>query len=188
MKRKIAGLIVVSGLALVLVLLSASQSLAVTQKVSGSGSFTYVSSNFSYDFVNVAVYITGPGKDNLGGQFTSVAIAEYAPPSSTVCTAPDGTSGLQYDLVASNAVNTYKTGQIYYSAEPGLSTQCVSTTTGSFTATTVYTLAGGTDKFTNVSGTATSTATGTNLALGAFGGAGGVFGAGQFTSAGSITK
>jgi hypothetical protein len=187
MKCKIIGLRVVSGLALMLVLISASESLAVTQNTSGSGSFTFVNSNFTYDFVSPASYITGPGSDNHGGQFTSVTIAEYAP-SSTVCAAPDGTPGLQYDLIASNGVNTYKTGQVYYSAGPGLSTECVSNTTGSLTATSVYTLVGGTGKFTNVSGTFTITATGTNLALGAFGGAGGVFGAGQYTSVGSVTK
>ena len=187
MKCKITGLSMVSGLALMLVLISASEVLAVTQKISGSGSFTFVNSNFTYDFVSPASYITGPGNDNYGGQYTSVSIAEFAP-SSTVCTAPDGTPGLQYDLVASNGVNTYKTGQIYYSAGAGLSTECVSNTTGSFTSTTVYTLAGGTGKFANASGTSTATATGTNLALGAFGGAGGVFGAGQYTFAGSVAK
>jgi hypothetical protein len=192
MKCKASALSIVSVLALVLVLILASESLAKATTVKGSGSATFISnSTFSYDGTpGDASVNTGSAKDNLGGQYTFQSVAEYGAATATTCTAPDGTAGLQYDLVASNTVVTYNSGQAYSSAVPSSSNkQCLSNTTGSFSGTTTYTVNGGTGKFATASGSVTITFTGTTLAApGTPPGAGGFFGADQFTETGSVTK
>jgi len=187
MKRTVTGLGVL-GLALMVVLISASESLAKTTKVKGSGSASFVTAFFSYDGVEDAFQFTGSGKDNLGGQSTFQVIAENGPATATVCTAPDGTAGLQYDLVAATGVTFYNTGQLFSSAVPSSSNhECVSNTTGSFGGTITYTVNGGTGKFATATGSVTATFTGQTLAA-PLAGAGGFFGSEEFTVVGSVTK
>jgi len=190
MKCNERGLGIVLGLALVALLLSASESLAKAITLKSSGTGTFVTANFSYDGVNPASYNTGSGKDNLGGQFTFQEVNEFGPATATTCTAPDGTAGLQYNLVASNGVATYNTGQVYSSAVASSSNHsCISNTTGSIGGTVTHTVDGGTGKFAAAAGTSTATVTGNILAApGTPPGAGGLFGAFKFTSTGSVTK
>ena len=188
---KVTGLGIVLGLAVVLVLAAASNSLAAPKpiKYKASGNLTFVTAFFSYDGVSSAVYVTGSGKDNLGGSATVQAVGEFGPATVTTCTAPDGTAGLEYELDAANSVGTYTTGDQVFSsavASPG-NLECLSNTTGSFGATVTYTVDGGTGKFATASGSVTVTVTG-NLLAAPLGGAGGLFGAEHFTSAGSVTK
>jgi hypothetical protein len=105
------------------------------------------------------------------------------------CTAPDGTTGTLFDLVRSDAADTWKMGQIYFIAGPTPGSQCVSSTTGSNGGSIVYTITGGSGAFTGVSGSTTLPFTGQTLAAGGTPpGSGGIFGAGQFTFSGTISK
>jgi hypothetical protein len=192
MKRIIPTVSAVCGSALLLLLVSAPDSLAHANNsiaVKGSGFGTFVTASFSYDGIGQATYNTGSAKDNVGGAATAQGVSEYSP-TSTTCTAPDGSAGVQFDLVAANNVETYNAGQIFSSAEPSAANeQCVSTTTGAYGGSATYTITGGSGNFAHVSGTFTLTFTGSILAApGSPSGANGVFGANQFTTTGSLTK
>ena len=184
MQCKVTDLSVV-GLALVVVLISVSDSLAQANPVKGSGAGTFVTANFSYDGLAPAVSTTQSGTDTVAGPFTRQTVAE-SKPTITACTAPDSTAGLQFDLVAADTVTTFNTGQLYASAVASPTNhECVSNTTGSFGGAQTYTVNGGTGKYATATGTVTSTFTGQILTPS---GAKGIFGAEQFTSTGSVTK
>jgi hypothetical protein len=182
----------VCGFVLLILLVSGPDSLAHASKsiaVKGSGFGTFVTASFSYDGIDQATYDTGSARDNAGGSSTAQGVSEYSP-TSTTCTAPDGSAGVQFDLVAANNVSTYNTGQIFSFAGPSpTNEQCVSTTTGAYGGSATYTITGGSGNFAHVSGTFTLTFTGSILAApGSPPGANGVFGTNQFTTTGLLTK
>ena len=181
MKFKVAGL----SLALALGLLNAgSVSLASTITVKGSGTLTFVSSSFTFDG-GPAIQLTGSGKDNLGGQYTFQGVSEFG---ATVisCMAPDGTTGLQFDLVSSATIINYNSGQLFGSTGASSSNhECISESSESFGGTVTYGASGGTGKFAAATGNFTETFAGHFVAVGA---TGATFGAEQITTTGSVTK
>src|SRR5215472_14761258 len=77
---------------------------AGTVNVRGSGSYTAVEVNFSFDGTGHPGNPSGSaaqelltGNDNIGGPFTGENIGEYALDFSTSCTAPDGTAGISLE-------------------------------------------------------------------------------------------
>jgi len=156
--------------------------------VKGSGRLTFINANFTYDGAADAFQFTGSGKDNVGGTFTSFVVAENAP-TSTACTAPDGSAGVVYTLVQASGVLTYGTGQVYSAALPSaLNITCASSTTGSLGGSTIFGVIGGSGKFAGASGTLAVMLTQQALAApGTPPGTNGIFGAGQFTTTGSVT-
>ncbi len=168
-------------------MLSSSPAAAASKPFSGSGSYTLATINFSYDGVTPAVLLTGSETSTLGPA-TFQVISETAATTNS-CTAPDGTMGTVFNLVRSDAAGTWKMGQIYFTAGASPDAQCVSSTTGSNGGTIVYTITGGTGAFVGVSGSTTLPFTGQTLAAGGTPpGSGGVFGAGQFSFSGTISK
>ncbi|HLW70159.1 MAG TPA: hypothetical protein VKS22_06010 [Candidatus Binataceae bacterium] len=165
---------------------SASAKTVKTVKGSGNGSFTFAV--FSYDGLADADIVTYSGKDNVGGSYTGQTVAEWSP-TTTTCTAPDTTAGVEYTLVQSNAVTTFAKGQVFLLATPSSSdTFCASLTTGSQGGALTYTVTAGSGKFAAATGTITITFTNAVLAApGTPPGELGIFGAEQFTESGSVT-
>jgi hypothetical protein len=186
---RIRQLFLVLGVALLSALTLASAGFAKTPKIfSGSGSYSFVSAAFSYDGLAPGVLFTGSGKDNLGGPYTFQCVAEFA--TTTSCTAPDGSAGTTFDLVQSDCDLIYKHGQLYLSAVGAAAgSQCISNTTGSSGGSVAYTVTGGTRKLSGASGSFAVSFTNQTLAApGSPAGSKGIFGAGQFSESGSLTK
>ncbi|HLK85023.1 MAG TPA: hypothetical protein VKT27_00830 [Candidatus Binataceae bacterium] len=154
----------------------------------GSGSYTLVSAAFTYDGSAAAILLTGSGQDNLGGSFTFQCVAELSP-TATVCTAPDSTTGTRFDQVQSDCASNYHRGQLYLFAGAGKGSQCISNTTGSAGGSADYTVTGGTRKLAGASGSFNVSFTSQTLAApGTPPGANGLFGAGQFSESGAVSK
>jgi hypothetical protein len=144
---------------------------AGTVNVKGSGSYTSVTVNFSFDGTGhpgnpngTAVQELLTGNDNIGGPFTGENIGEYALDFSIRCTAPDGTDGVSLELVEAAGAVTYNQGQLYFSGV-GPGSGCISTSTAVFVLSETHTVFGGTGKFANASGSITVTQTGKVLAV-----------------------
>jgi hypothetical protein len=190
MSIRIRQLCLVLGAAFLLALISASAGFAKTPKTfSGSGSLSFVSAAFSYDGLVPGVLFTGSGKDNLGGPYTFQCVAELHA-TTTSCTAPDGSAGTTFDAVQTDCALTYKHGQLYISAVGAAAgSQCISNTTGLSGGSVAYTVTGGTRRFTGASGSFGVSFTNQTLAApGSPAGSKGIFGAGEFTESGSLTK
>lgn len=189
MSIRIRQLFLVLGVAFVSALTVASAGFAKTPKTfSGSGSYSFVSAEFSYVALAPGVLFTGSGGDNLGGPYTFQCVAEFS--TTTSCTAPDGSAGTTFDLVQSDCALTYEHGQLYLSAVGAAAgSQCISNTTGSSGGSVAYTVTGGTRKLSGASGSFAVSFTNQTLAApGSPAGSKGIFGAGQFTERGSLTK
>jgi hypothetical protein len=177
----------------VVVLASNRTAFTGTVNVKGSGSFTSVGANFSFDGTSHPGNPNGTagqelltGTDNIGGPFTGQEIGEYTLDFSTSCTAPDGSAGGVFlGLIDAVRAVTYNQGQLY-SFAVGPSSGCISTSTGAFVETETHTVFGGTDKFAHASGSITLTLTGRVLASPAPPGFG-LFTAATITETGSIT-
>jgi hypothetical protein len=177
------------GLALLgLLALAPIASAIAANPLKGSGSYTLVSVAFTYDGSAAAILLSGSGQDNLGGSFTFQCVAELTPTAS-VCTAPDSTTGTRFDQVQSDCASNYHRGQLYLFAGAGKGSQCISNTTGSAGGSADYTVTGGTRKLTGASGSFNVTFTSQTLAApGTPPGANGLFGAGQFSESGAVSK
>ena len=117
-----------------------------------SGSYTN-DPNFSYDGEPNNPLSLGnlSGHDNIEGNFVAQDYTEDALTSSGTCTAPDGTPGTDYPLVADNQINTYPSGdQLYLSFTTG--NICLSNTTGSYGGAEDGTVIGGAGKLAKASG------------------------------------
>jgi len=165
-----------------------SDGFAGTQPFFGSGTYTNVNSSFTYDGAASAALLTGSEKTNIGPS-TFQVVSEVSP-STVVCTAPDGTAGTTFNLVQTDAAGAWPQGQLYFTAVgAAVGSQCVSNTTGSNGGSITYTITGGTGPFTGASGTTLLKFVGQTLAApGSPAGSNGIFGAGQFTFSGSLTK
>jgi hypothetical protein len=177
---------------LVAVLATNHNTFAGTVNVKGSGSFTSVGANFSFDGTSHPGNPNGTagqelliGTDNIGGPFTGQEIGEYTLDFSTNCTAPDGTAGVGLGLIQAVRAVTYNQGQLYSFAQ-GPTTGCISLSTGEFVETETHTVFGGTAKFGGASGSITLTLTGRVLASPAPPGFG-LFTAAAITETGSIS-
>ena len=154
----------------------------------GSGTYTLVSTAFTYDGSAAAILLTGSGKDNLGGVFTFQCVAELTP-TATSCTAPDSSAGTRFDQVQSDCASNYDHGQLYLFAGAGAGSQCISNTTGSAGGSANYAATGGTRKLAGASGSFIVTFTSQTLAApGTPPGTNGLFGAGQFSESGAVSK
>jgi hypothetical protein len=154
-------------------------------KYKAAGQLTFLTAYFSYDGNAPAIGNQFNGKDNFGA-FTGSCVAEYATGVAT-CTAPDGTAGTNFDLVASDCVTTYGlTGQIFSHEAAAKGIGCQSNTTASQSQTVGYNIVGGTGPFASAAGTLTSVVTAFTTA--APSGGGGIFGGGSFSDTGSVTK
>src|SRR5580693_619317 len=70
--------------------------------IKGSGAGSFALGQLSYDGVADADIETYSGKDNVGGSYIGQVAAEWSP-TTTACTAPDNSAGVQYDLIQANA-------------------------------------------------------------------------------------
>ncbi len=104
-------------------------------------------------------------------------------------TAP-GTAGTTFPLVQTDAAGAFPKGQLYFTAVGAAArSQCLSNTTGSSGGSITYGVTGGTGIFTGASGSLLLKFNSQTLAApGTPPGSNGVFGAGQFTLSGSLTK
>ena len=117
-----------------------------------SGSYTN-DPNFSYDGEanNPISYGATAGHDNIEGNFVAQDYFEADATGSGPCTAPDGTAGSNFPLVAENDINTYPSGdQLYLFFATG--NDCGSNSTGVFAGTEDGTVIGGSGKLAKASG------------------------------------
>jgi len=166
-----------------------SEAFAGTIPFIGFGTYTNVNSSFTYDGAASAALLTGSESSNLGPA-TFQVVSEVSP-STVACTAPDGTAGTTFDLVQTDAAGAWgQKGQLFFTAVGAQAgSQCVSSTTGSNGGSITYTITGGTGAFAGASGSTLLKFTGHTLAAtGSPPGSTGIFGAGQFTFSGSLTK
>jgi hypothetical protein len=165
-----------------------SEAFAATIPFTGSGTYTNVSSSFTYDGAAPAALLTGSEKTNLGPA-TFQVVSEVSP-SAVACTAPDGTAGTTFNLVQTDAAGAWSNGQLYVTAAGAAAgSQCVSSTTGSNGGSVTYTITGGTGAFAGASGRTLLKFAGQTLAApGNPPGSNGLFGAGRFTFTGFLTK
>ena len=195
MKRQ-TGVLVIGQLSIIAGVIAAligwnRTAFAETVSVKGSGSYTGVPVNFSFDGTGHPGNPSGAaaqelltGHDNIGGPFTGENIGEYALDPSTSCTAPDGTAGIRLELVEAVGAVAYNQGQLYfYGVGPG--SGCISTSTAVFVLSETHTVLGGTGKFANASGSITMTQTGKVLGAPASPGFG-IFTAASITEAGRL--
>jgi hypothetical protein len=168
---------------------SGSAAFAKPALFTGSGTFTFVTANFSYDGAAPALVLTGSENTNRLGFTTFQTTAEDSP-TVTSCTAPDGSAGTTFDLVQTDSALISKQGILYISAVGATAgSECVSNSTGAASGNATYTVTGGTGKLTGASGSLLVTFTSQALAApGSPPGSNGIFGAGQFSISGSLTK
>ena len=131
-------------------------------EVSGTYGGTFINAPITFDGVNTAVLNNWMGDDNFGnyiGQrlnaYSSTDVSTGLPITGPPCTAPDGTAGESFDLEFAEFVNSYnfKPDQIWgYSVTGSL---CGSNTTGSNGESEVFTILGGSERFTGATGTVT---------------------------------
>jgi hypothetical protein len=136
-----------------------------TYKATCAGSYTN-DPNFSYDGEANDPLAVGnlSGHDNIEGKFVGQDYTEDASTSSGTCTAPDGTTGTDYPLVADNQINTYPSGdQLYLFFSTGHN--CSSDTTASFGGDEDGTVIGGSGKLANASGPVHESYVGVNLSV-----------------------
>ncbi len=89
----------------------------------------------------------------------------------------------------SDCASNYHRGQLYLFAGAGKGSQCISNTTGSAGGSSDYKVTGGTRKLAGASGSFNVTFTSQTLAApGTPPGANGLFGAGQFSESGAVSK
>jgi hypothetical protein len=166
---------------------SGSVALAKTISFIGSGTFTFVTSSFTYDGAAPGALLTGSENTNLGSA-TFQTVVEQSP-SAVACTAPDGSAGTIFNLVQTDTVLALRKGQLYSTAAGAAGNQCISSTTEAGGGSVTYTVTGGSGAFTGASGSYLVTFTSQTLAApGSPPGANGLFGAGRFTFNGSLTK
>ena len=104
------------------------------------------------------------GKDNIEGNFVAQDYAEDALTSSAPCTAPDGTLGTNYPLVADMQINTYPSGdQLYFSWTTG--NTCSSNSTLSFGGAQDGSITGGSGRVAKASGPIHESYVGLNLSV-----------------------
>ena len=168
---------------------SGSAVFAKTAPFTGSGTYTFVTASFSYDGAAPAVVLTGSENTNRLGFTTFQTTAEDSP-TVTSCMAPDGSAGTTFDLVRSDGAMISKQGILYITAVGATAGgECVSNSTGAASGTAAYTVTGGTGTLSGASGSLLVTFTAQTLAApGTPPGSNGLFGAGQFTFSGSLTK
>jgi hypothetical protein len=184
-----AQLSIIAGV-IAVVIGSSSSVLAGTVNVKGSGSYTGIPANFSFDGTAHPGNPTGgaaqlllAGSDNIGGPFTGENIGEYSLNFSTSCTAPDGTAGIGLELVKAVETVTYNQGELYSSAV-GPGSGCISLSPPNlYVLSETHIVFGGTGKFANASGTITFTQTGRILDAGTTG----VLTGASITETGSLT-
>jgi hypothetical protein len=156
-----------------------------TVKVKGSEKGASITVNFSFNGITPANYSTYAGSDNIGGPFSGQQIADFSLGTGS-CTAPDGSTGTVAVLIQSTEVDSYNQGQLYSTGVGAAAgSGCLSNTTVAFGVTVTLSIAGGTGKFANASGSLTYAETGTILAAPGSPGSG-LFGAFQATRTGAI--
>jgi|SRR5579863_302894 len=168
---------------------SGSAVFANSSSFTGSGTYTFVTGNFSYDGAAPALVLTGSGNTNALGFITFQTTAEDSP-TVTTCTAPDGSAGTTFAPVQSDSALISKKGILYITAIGATAgSECVSNSTGAASGNTTYTVTGGTGTLTGASGSLLVTFTAQTLAApGTPPGSNGLFGSGQFTFIGSLSK
>lgn len=97
-RRICSELAIIAGVIAVLVARSPG-ALAGTVNVKGSIAGTSVTANFTFDGVSQALSVISTGNDNIGGPFTSQEIVEATLVAGSVCTAPDGSTGIVFEPV-----------------------------------------------------------------------------------------
>ncbi|HVN63964.1 MAG TPA: hypothetical protein VMT58_04965 [Candidatus Binataceae bacterium] len=144
------------------------------------------SSNVSFDGSGVAGQYTAECHTNIDGPGIKSGLAQNVSSSSGSCTAPDGTTGTQYNLLNRIAVTTSnKDGsQIISISNSGV--ECISNTTNVYGKTENWTISGGTGRFKNATGSGTETITGQILSEPSSPGYG-KFGVEQTNSTGTIS-
>jgi hypothetical protein len=170
------------GLGILLTLGLGSNAFAKTFKGSGSDSFTFSGSDYTYfsDY-------TGFGTDNLNGNFL-LGETGYSTVTATTCTAPDGTPGYLYANDSIVFVKTYTDGsQLFGASTSPENTYCSSSTTGSGNGTYTVPWIGGSGKYAGATGTISITFTIEIFSSSGPAGSNGGFGAEQWTISGSVT-
>jgi len=185
MKSGIPSKLLIATWIIAAVIAPTHKTFAGTGNVKGSEAGTFVPSNFSYNGDGDAGLTTYAGHDNLGGPFTGQDLEQYSFTGSS-CTAPDGSAGSVFVLVQATGVNIYNQGQLYFAgAGAADGSGCASNTTGSTRAVLTFSVTGGTEKFTNASGSITLTIVAQVLAFSPSNL--GVFGARQASITGAVT-
>jgi len=112
--KSLCSKLLVMAWVIAVIIVSNPTAFARTVNVKGSGSYTAVTVNFSFDGTGHPGNPSGSaaqelltGTDNIGGPFTGQNIGEYALDFSTRCTAPDGTAGISLELVQAVEAVTY---------------------------------------------------------------------------------
>jgi hypothetical protein len=174
---------------LVVVSMSASNT-GYAAAITPSGSYvaSFVTTDFSYDGLNLATSVSYLGSDNVGGKLLAGAgVDEYSATSSGACTASDGSTGTAYSLVGANAVSTYTAGQLYAVAATG-SSICVNASFTAFNGSVTFEVTGGSRNFSKAAGSITENFSGVYLAAPTSPGFG-FFGAAQYAiTGGSVTR
>jgi hypothetical protein len=126
-----------------------------TISIVSTNTTTFFSAPFNFDGPGVANYAIYAGVSNLGkitGQGVSQSAFTTNPP--TPCTLPDGSSGVQLELVDHVAVTRFeRTGDLLFErGKPGDLTACLNISTGSFHEEGTVEITGGTGHFSSASG------------------------------------
>jgi len=180
-----ARLLIIAGVIAAMVALNQS-ALAGTTSLSGSDLATAITSAFSYDGAAPAISsVLYTGADNVGGPFVAQDVSEFIP-TSTGCTAPDGTAGNIFNLVRGTRAVIYTQGELDLGGSGAANgTVCASHTTNSFGFSVTFAVLEGTGKFAGASGSITNRGFGHLIAAGVNGG---LFISFQGTLSGSVTN